>query len=152
MAALLGADPQWLQAAKLPFDAIRGVVLLDPAALDLAPVMGAGGGAVDRYFRPAFGDDPVRWSALSPMKHMEAPNAPAWLILHDANNMFAGMQGGDLAAGLTAAGARARVLPVTGTTHMRLNDEIGQDQDAASQAVAAFLAEAVPETHRPRRR
>ncbi len=152
MAALLGADPSHFKAARLDFQAIRGVLLLDPAVFDLAPIMAAGGPTVDRYFRPAFGADPARWSTLSPVKHAEVPNAPGWLILHDSNNFLAGAQGSDLAAGLRAAGARAAVLPVAGTTHMRLNDEIGRAGDSASEAMAVFLATAVPETQRPRRR
>lgn len=152
MAALLGTDPSHFKAARLDFQAIRGVVLLDPAVLDVAPIMAAGGPTVDRYFRPAFGADPARWSILSPLKQAEVPNAPGWLILHDSNNLLAGAQGGDLAASLAAAGARAAVLPVAGTTHVRLNDEIGRAGDPASEAIAAFLATAVPEMQRPRRR
>lgn len=152
MAALLGTDPSHFKAARLDFQAIRGVVLLDPAVLDVAPIMAAGGPTVDRYFRPAFGADPARWSTLSPIKQAEVPNAPSWLILHDSNNPLAGAQGGDLAAGLSAAGARAAVLPVAGTTHVRLNDEIGRAGDPASEAIAVFLATVVPETQRPRRR
>ncbi len=152
MAALLATDPSYFSAARLKFEAIRGVVLLDPAALDLAPLMQTGGPTVDRYFRPAFGAEPARWSALSPAKHVEVPNAPAWAILHDANNMLAGAQGAELAAGLIAAGASATVVPVAGTTHMRLNDAIGAPGDTASDAVAALLARAVPETVRPRLR
>jgi arylformamidase len=151
MAALLGSDPAHLEAAGVPFAAVRGVVLLDPAALDVPPLMAARGNpTIERYFRPAFGDDPARWSALSPMKQAAAPNAPAWLILHDANNLLAGQQGAELAAGLIAAGAGARVEAVAGTTHVRLNDEIGQAGDRASDAIAAFLAEAMPDTRRSR--
>lgn len=152
MGALLATDPSYFAAAGLKFEAVRGIVLLDPAALDLAPIMTAGGPTVDRYFRPAFGADPARWSALSPLKQAEAPNAPDWLILHDANNLLAGAQGGDLVAGLAAAGARATVLPIGGTTHMKLNDKIGREGDPASAAIAAFLARALPDTQRPRRR
>jgi arylformamidase len=151
MAALLGTDPTYLTAAKVPFAALRAVVLLDPAVLDVPPLMASGGGGtIDRYFRPAFGDDPARQSALSPMKHSAAPNAPAWLMLHDSNNGFAAMQSGDLAAGLIGAGAVARVEAVSGTTHMRLNNEIGAEDDPATALIDAFLAETLPESRRPR--
>ena len=84
------------------------------------------------------------------MKHGAEPNAPAWLMLHDANNGFAAMQSGDFAAGLIGAGAAARVEAIPGTTHMRLNNEIGADSDRATALIDAFLAETLPETRRPR--
>lgn len=150
LAALLASDPSYFQAAKLKFESIRGVVLLDPAAFDLQPLMASGGGSVERYFKPTFGTDPARWSALSPVTQTAAPNAPLWAILHDGNNLFAAGQAADFAAGLIAGGAKATVQPIANTTHMRLNDEIGVTGDPASEAVAALLAQAVPETQRPR--
>lgn len=154
MAALLGADPSYLKGAGVPFNALRAVVLLDPAVLDVPPLMASGsGGTIDRYFRPVFGDDPARQSALSPMKHLETPNAPAWAILHDANNRFAGAQGADFVAGLIGAGAKdAAVFPVADTAHMRLNNEIGSEGDRATALIDAFLVGALPETRRPRLR
>ena len=147
LAALLGAGPVWLGRH---FGALRGVVLLDPAALDIAPFMAAGGSVVDRYHRPAFGTEPARWSDLSPVKHMAAPNAPAWAILYDVNNVVSGMQGTDLAAGLIAAGAKAEVTSIADTTHLRLNDEIGRPGDRATTVVDAFLAELFPDRQRAR--
>jgi len=153
MAALLGADPTWLARARVPFGAVKAVILLDPAALDIGPIMqSSGGGTIDRHYRPAFGDDPARWSVLSPMKHGEAPNAPAWLMLYDMNNPLAAMQSGGLAAGLIAAGAQARAEAVAGTTHVRLNDEIGRPGDRATQLIEAFLAPVFPERQRARMR
>ena len=151
MAAQLGTDPQWLAEAKVPLDAVKAVVLLDPSALDLAPLLTqVGNPTVERFFRPAFGNDSARHSRLSPMKQVEAPNALAWLILTDAANGFAATQSADLVAGLIGAGATARWLPIAGTTHMRLNNEIGAQGDAATARIDAFLADALPETQRPR--
>jgi acetyl esterase/lipase len=153
LAALLGTDPSYLASAGVPFEALKGVVLLDSAAIDIAPFMAIPGGTVDRYYRPAFGNDPARWSTLSPLKQTEAPNAPAWAVLYDTNNPIAGLQGGDLVAGLLAAGARdAAATPISGTTHMRLNDAIGTPGDMASGLIADFLARTVLETQRPRLR
>ena len=148
MAALLGTDPHWLEDAGIPFDAIKAVVLLDPSVLDLPPVMAQRGAPiVERYLRPAFGDDPARQSDLSPMKQVEEPNAPAWLILADANNGLAQAEGADFVAGLIGAGAdEATLTTIAGTTHMRLNNEIGGADDKATAAIDAFLARALPET------
>lgn len=155
LAAMLGADPAWLQAAGVPFEAVKAVVLLDPAAIDIPPIIAAGRGigTVARYYQPAFGDDPVRQAALSPLSHAEAPNAPAWLMLHDAGNPLAGLQSQQLSVALIAAGAReATVLPIQDTTHLRLNDEIGRPDNMATAEIDAFLARTFPETRRPRMR
>ncbi len=151
MAAQLGTDPNWLEKAGVPFTALKGVVLLDPSVLDIPPVMAQlGAPIVERYLRPAFGDDPVRQSELSPVKHVEPPNAPAWAIVADANNGFASAQGSDFAAGLIGAGASAKVIPIAGTTHMRINNEIGQRDDRATAEIDAFFAGIFPEVRRPR--
>lgn len=152
MAATIGSDPHWLLGAGVPFASVRAVVLLDPSVLDLPPVMAEKGAPiVQLYLRPAFGEDPARQSALSPMKQLEPPNAPAWLILTDANNGFSQTQGADLAAGLIGAGAtEASVRPISGTTHMRLNNEIGQPADQATAEIDAFLGRALPEMGRAR--
>lgn len=152
LAAMLGTDPRYLQAAKVPFEALRAVVLLDPAVLNVPPVMTSNGDpTIERYFRPAFGDDPGRQSALSPIQHSEPPNAPFWLSLYDTSNMFAGAQGTDFAAALIGAGVEEAIsVPIAGTTHMRLNNEIGAEGDSATVAIDAFLARAIPENRRPR--
>ena len=150
MAAQLGSDPSWLAESKVPLDAIKAVVLLDPAVLDIPPLMAMASPALDRHFRPAFGNDPVRQSALSPMKHVEPPNAANWLVLTDPANGFAAAQSADFVSGLIGAGAMARSIPIAGTTHMRLNNEIGQRDDRATTEIDAFLARALPEMQRPR--
>jgi arylformamidase len=152
MAALLGTDPDYLEQAGVPFDALKAVVLLDPAALDIAPIMAFGrGGTIEAFYGPAFGNDPTRRDALSPIRRVVAPNAPFWLMLHDVNNPLAGMQSEQFSVGLIAAGAReAMVQAVPNTTHVRLNDEIGRPGDEATAAINAFLGRTFPETRRPR--
>jgi acetyl esterase/lipase len=155
LAALLGADPAWLEAARVPFDAVKAVILLDPAAIDIPPIMAAGRGAgtVKQFYQPAFGDDAERQAALSPLHHAAPPNAPAWLMLHDVNNPLAGLQSQQLSVALVAAGAReATVLPVGNTTHVRLNDEIGRPNDTATAEIDAFLMRVFPDTRRTRMR
>lgn len=151
MAALLGTDQSYLERAGIPFQDLRAVILLDPAILNIPGMLDKGGAAIDRFFRPAFGDEPGRQGALSPTRHTEAPNAPAWLTLHDPANGFAASQGAELSAALLGAGAKeATVVPIPGTTHMRLNGDIGAPQDAATAAIDAFLARSLPENRRPR--
>lgn len=155
LAALLATDPRWLAGAGVPFDALRGVVLLDPAALDVGAILGSGarGGTIDAFFRPAFGEDPARWAALSPLAQAAAPNAPAWLMLHDAGNVLAGVQSQQLARDLEIAGAATvRVQAIPGTNHVRLNDELGGRDDRATAEVDVFLDALFPDMTKPLRR
>lgn len=155
LAALLATDPRWLAAAGVPFASLKAVILLDPAALDPAMILGSGavGGTIDAFFRPAFGADPARWAALSPLAQAAAPNAPAWLILHDRANTLAGYQGQQLAHDLVQAGAApVAVQAIDDTTHLRLNDEIGRAGDPATARIDGFLDRIFPDMTRPRRR
>lgn len=155
LAALIGTDPSWLDKAGVPFDAVKAVVLLDPAGLDLPPILEGGRGepTVERFYRPAFGGDPARQAALSPFRQTRPPNAPAWLMLHDRANQLAAVQSRQLSVGLIAAGAReATVIAVADTSHVRLNDEIGRPLDPATAEIDAFLARTLPELQRARTR
>ncbi|MFD1613346.1 alpha/beta hydrolase [Sphingomonas tabacisoli] len=153
MAALLATDPHWLKDAGVPFETVRAAVLLDPSGLDLPPLLASRGDpTVEHYFRPTFGDNPARQSALSPVTQTEPPNAPAWLILADVNNGFAQAQGSELAAGLIGAGAQVETATIPGTTHLRLNDEIGRRLDKATAEIDAFLGRVFPQMQRVRRR
>ena len=155
LAALLGTDPAWLEKAGVSFAAVKAVVLLDAAAIDVPPIMASGRGVatIERFYRPAFGDDPARQAALSPLRQAQPPNAPAWLMLHDVGNPLAGVQSRQLSIALIAAGAQeATVLPIPDTTHVRLNDEIGQSMNRATAEIDAFLTRVFPEMQRPRLR
>lgn len=152
LAAMLAADPRWLEGAGVPIATVRAAVLLDPAALDVTAFLrpGAKGGTIDAFYRPAFGEDRARQWALSPLAHAAAPNANAWLFLHDVGNVAAAVQSQQLARELAAAGAApVRVQPVSGTSHVRLNDEIGRPDDAATAAIDAFLAALFADLRRP---
>lgn len=144
-AALLGTDPHWLTDAGVPFEAVKAVVLLDAAALDIPPIMRFSGGTIDAFYKPAFGSDPARQAALSPVNHVAMPNAPAWLMLHDVNNGLAGLQSRQFADGLVLNQAReATVVPVSDTSHLKLNDDLGKPGDGATEVVDGFLGRVFP--------
>lgn len=136
LAALVATDTSY---AGRDFAAIRGVLLLDGAGYDIARQMASGGPVTGRMYDAAFGNDPARQRALSPMSHAAAPNAPSWLILHDGNRAASGEQSRALGAALIRAGAAAEVVAVADTDHGRLNRELGTQGDVATAAVDAFL-------------
>lgn len=81
LVALLGTDPRYLNAAGVPLSTVLGVVLLDGAAYDVAAQSRSGTNIVKPMYNVAFGSDPKRQAALSPIAHTAPPNAAAWLIL-----------------------------------------------------------------------
>ena len=138
LAALVATDPQYAGNA---FDAIQGVVLLDGAGYDVAKRMGASRARGRRLYSAAFGDNPQRQAALSPMTHVGGADAPNWLALYIERRRISREQSESLVNALTAQGRVASALPISGTDHGRLNKEIGTASGKAqTEAIDAFLA------------
>lgn len=137
LAALVATDPQYAGDA---FGAIKGVVLLDGAGYDVAAQVKRSDNELPRIYQAAFGSDPARQRALSPITHVGGPDAPHWLALYVAERAASKAQSEALVAALTKAGARAEAVPVTGTDHGRMNRELGTNAgQAQTKAVDAFL-------------
>ena len=139
LAALVASDPAFLAAAKVPFSALKGAVLLDGAGYDVATQMASPVNRVGTMYGAAFGTDPARHRRLSPLHHAAAPNAPKWLILAVAQRADSTAQGTALAAALTRAGAAARVVGVPDSSHAMLNRQLGTAGDFATSQIDAFL-------------
>ncbi|MEM7687963.1 MAG: alpha/beta hydrolase [Pseudomonadota bacterium] len=139
LAALVASDPQYSGEA---FGSIRGAVLLDSAGYDVTQHMEDAPFAARRVYEDAFGFDPERQKALSPLTHVGGADAPHWLALYVEERTATQSQAQALVSALTKAGTAAKAVPISGTDHSRLNREIGTDAGAAqTQAIDAFLAE-----------
>jgi acetyl esterase/lipase len=139
LVALVGSDGRYLQAAGVPLSAVRGVVALDGAGYDIARQMAEPRNRVEGAYRQAFGTEPKRQQALSPIAHAEAPNVGNWLILPVAHRGDSTTQSEALAAALRKGGAKAEVKPQQGKTHMTLNRDLGTVGDPATTVVDEFL-------------
>ena len=140
LAALVGTDPEYLKAAGVPLEAIKGVVLLDGAGYDIAAQAGAPGNIVKPMYDAAFGSDPKRQAALSPTRQAAAPNVSRWLILPIERRADSQSQSKALADALGKAGASATMAVVPGESHGSLNKGLGEDGDFATEQVEQFLA------------
>ena len=141
LAALVGTDPQWLRAVGLRQSDLAGVVLLDGAAYDVAAQVGTNARLMGDTYRQAFGSDPVRQRALSPVHHAKAPNVPAFLILH-VQRADAASQSRVLGDALRRAGTPADVRQFAGRGlrgHAEINRRLGDPRYPATAAVDAFL-------------
>ncbi|HEU4498889.1 MAG TPA: alpha/beta hydrolase [Sphingomicrobium sp.] len=141
LAALVGTDPQYLKAAKVPMRSISGVVLLDGAGYDVAAQANAPRNLVRPMYDAAFGTDPKRQAALSPTLHAGAPNVSRWLILPVERRRDSQAQSQGLADALNRAGARASVVAVPGESHGSLNKGLGEAGNFATEQVGQFLAD-----------
>lgn len=142
LAALLGTDPSYLREAGVPFEAIRGAVLLDGAGYDIRERMRDAGLFERRLYERAFGDDPETWRRLSPAEHAAPPNAKGWLLLHVLGRRDSQIQADGFAEALRAAGSHAMVRGFD-STHARLNRDLGQAGDPATEAIDSFLQSCV---------
>ena len=82
LVALVGTDEHYLRAVGLSFADIVGVMPNDGAGFDVAAQVSSTGPMMRETYTQAFGTDPARHKALSPITHAAAPNAPAFLLLH----------------------------------------------------------------------
>lgn len=141
LVALVGTDPAYLGAHRIPLSAIAGVVPLDGAGYDVPRQMAAAGPLLRRLYTNAFGTDPAFQRRVSPINHTAAPNARRFLILHIASRPDdSGAQSEALGAALRAAGTPVEVESVEGT-HAQIFRGWGQPGHRATALTDAFAAE-----------
>lgn len=136
LASLVATDPAY---AGDNFAAIKAVILLDGAGYDVPASMAAATRQSLQLYQSAFGTDPARQSALSPVTHVGGEDAANWLILHVADRQKSAVQSEQLAKALSAEGANAEVVSVDDTDHRQINVKLGQSGDFATSQVDAFL-------------
>ncbi len=140
LVALVGTDPQYLNAAGVPIGAVKGIVLLDGAGYDVPTQASAEMNIVKPMYEAAFSSDPKRQAALSPTRHAAAPNVSRWLILPIERRQDSQAQSKGLADALNRSGASATVVAIPGESHGSLNKGLGEAGDFATKQVEGFLA------------
>jgi acetyl esterase/lipase len=141
LVALVGTDERYLKAAGLSFADIDGVMPNDGAAYDVAAQMGQAGPRMRETYGQAFGTDPARQQALSPLAHAAAPNAPAFLLIH-VQRPDGAAQNAALAEALRRAGAEVEVgsFPGEGLKgHAEINRKLGEPDYPATPVMDAWL-------------
>jgi arylformamidase len=118
---------------------VAGLIINDSLALDVPALAASRGGRLDGLWARAFGQDPVRWQALSPSAHLARGALPPALVT------WSGEDGRDILIRRFAARYRQAGGPVTlfdGSQygHPGINRAIGGRRDSGiSPAIAAFL-------------
>lgn len=141
LVALVGTDPQYLRGAGLSLGDIDGVIPLDGAAYDVPAQIAGAGPRMRATYTAAFGTDPARQKALSPLTHAAGPNAAAFLFPY-VQREDGVRQSNALAAALRAAGTPAETASFDGRGlmgHMEINRKLGQADYPATAVVDAWL-------------
>lgn len=141
LVALVGTDERYLKAAGLSFADIDGVMPNDGAAYDVASQFTMAGPMMRETYEQAFGTDPARQQALSPMRQAAAPNAPAFLLLH-VQRPDAIDQSKRLADALKAGGTAVEIAGFAGEGlqgHAEINRRLGEPDYPATPVMDAWL-------------
>ena len=141
LVALVGTDARYLRNAGLSFADIAGVIPIDGAAYDVERQIAQAGPFMRGTYAAAFGSDPARQHALSPIAQAAAPNAPAFLLLH-VQRQDGIAQNNALEAALKKAGTRVerRDFPGDGLRgHMEINRRLGDSDFAATTVLDRWL-------------
>jgi arylformamidase len=141
LVALVGTDPAYFKASGMSVDALRGIVPIDGAAYDVPAQMEGGSGMMKQTYVSAFGTDPNRQRALSPIYHANTPNAPAFLILH-VQRKDGAAQSRSLGDALRKAGTAVQINSIAGEGlrgHMEINRRLGDPEYAATPVLDAWL-------------
>lgn len=138
LAALVASDPQYAGDA---FAAIKGVIPIDGACYDVPAQIKAASFMAKRTYIPAFGSEPERQKALSPITHAGGRDAPRWLLIYVNSRDDARAQSNALSAALSRGGAQASVKGIEGN-HMTANRDFGK-ADYPAQAEVDALVRAV---------
>ncbi|TXI10608.1 MAG: alpha/beta hydrolase [Novosphingobium sp.] len=141
LVALVGTDEQYLRKAGLSFADIDGVMPNDGAAYDVPRQMEQAGRLLADTYKQAFGTDPVRQKALSPVFHAAAPNAPRFLLLH-VQRKDGVAQAQEFGAALKKAGVHVEYgsFPGTGLQgHAEINRKLGEPDYPATPVMDAWL-------------
>jgi acetyl esterase/lipase len=141
LVALVGTDARYLKDAGLSLADVDGVIPNDGAAYDVAAQIGQAGPRMARTYTAAFGTDPVRQRALSPIHQAARPNAPAFLLIH-VQRKDGVRQNRELESALRKAGTAVerRDFPGDGLAgHMEINRRLGDPAYPATDVVDTWL-------------
>ncbi len=141
LVALVGSDDRFLGGVGMSSADLAGVIPIDGAAYDVAKQMEIGAKLMQPSYIAAFGTDPARQRALSPIFQTAKPNAPRFLILH-VQRPDGIAQSKALAAALTAAGTQVQINSFAGEGlkgHMEINRSLGDPAYAATPVVDVWL-------------
>jgi acetyl esterase/lipase len=147
--AILCTDDRYLKTEGVSFDSLIGCVPVDgdtydiPAMIETAETrLRVHGMPMPKYgHRLKFGDSPEKHQDFSAVTHVaKGKSIPPFLILHVANHPDTSIQARRFGMVLTEAGVPTTVFGAKDTDHSKLNDNLGKQEDPATNALLEFVA------------
>jgi arylformamidase len=149
LAALVCIDDRYLKAEGVPFASLKGSVPVDGDTYDIPAIIWTAelrqtvhGLPLPEYgHRAKFGNDPKKHVDYSAVTHVaKNKRIPPFLILHVAGHPDVTAQARRLGNVLKESEIPATVFGANETTHNKLNNDLGVQDDPATQELLKFLA------------
>lgn len=150
LAALISTDDRYLKAEGLSLAIIKGCVPVDGDTYDVPLMIETGKARRKAAGQPEpkfghyekFGSDPAKHRDFSAVNHVSRDRAiPPFLMLHVADHPDTTAQAKRLGSVLTDAGLSAKVYGAAQTDHSKINENLGQPDDAATKVLFDFVDE-----------
>lgn len=148
LAALICIDDRYLNAEGVPFKVLKGCVPVDGDTYDLPAIIMSVelSRTLHRLPLPAnghrvkFGNDPAKHIDFSAVTHIaKNKGIPPFFIIHITENPNTTMQAMRLATALREAEIPAAVFGAQGTTHVKVNENLGRTDDPATVELFKFM-------------
>ena len=148
VAALICIDERYLKPAGVSLSALRGSIPVDGDTYDIPKIIMTaehrqalyGGKMFTFGHRQKFGNDPEKHVDFSAVTHVaKGKSIPPFLILYFSGNPDTTAQARRLEAVLKASEIPVSVLGKQDSNHSRLNNDLGQADDPATQELFKFL-------------
>jgi len=148
LAALICTDDRYLKKEGVSFDVLRGCIPVDGDTYDIPKVIMTaehrqtlyGGKMYTFGHRQKFGNDPEKHVDFSAVTHVaQDKGIPPFLLLYFPGNPDTRAQAQRMQQVLTSAGIPATAYGKRDSNHNRLNNDLGEPDDPATQALYKFL-------------
>lgn len=137
LAALIATDEHYLAGYGLSPRALRGVILLDAAGLDIPATMSP---SSTFMYTTAFGFDPGVWVAASPVYHLvPGEKAPPFLVCVGGQIPEWQQTGQQFAIKLASLGLPVRLVLLTEKTHNTMAMDVGLPFDPLTGNILDFI-------------
>lgn len=140
---LLGTDPTLLGDRRM-FAALKGVVSVNGHGFDIPQQIAKASPFRAKAFKKAFGTDAATHVRLSPVRHLGAPNAPAFLFQAVTDHPHIQNQAMSMYKALSRAGARAAYAPLPPWRDTSSRSYYGLDSGVGYIHLAEFLRAVLP--------
>ena len=148
LAALICIDDRYLKNEGVSFEVLKGCVPVDGDTYDIPKIIMTaehrqtlyGGRMFTFGHRQKFGNDPEKHVNFSAVTHVaKGKNIPPFLLLYFPGNPDTRAQAQLLESTLRAADIPARAYGKSDSNHSRLNNDLGETDDPATQELYRFL-------------